>query len=446
MLAISGNGKRLGVKVSAFTLIELMVVVTIIGLLMALLVPGLTAAWETAQMTRCKTNLLRIFQAQALWRSERGDQLLMGSSWNGELLPYVEWDKGIFQCQTRASWGYSGHATDGSSGGSSGGSGGGSGSDGGSGGDGSGSGDDGSGAWYPKSDEIEAAFEFDVYLQQGATGTTPGCESWTHEYGEFIWSIPLGGHAWVRKEDHGSYTTYYLDDCARGNTQKDDLEVDIHYADGQPTKVVVKRASGADSWSVTGRFMFDFKMCGEVIIKNWPEHYGETIELQPPENWSGDPNRPTDGDASDGGWGRSGSLTGGFVWNGSAWVPRRAVPFLMGDYAISRGAYERSDGSFAATLDAKLFFILDFGGQKTVADFNGGVDEDAWDLYFIDTTKPGAVEDWQRKFGADYTDWKAYQALRHTGTANVMFCDGHVESLTGDELYYLNPLWRYQGR
>ena len=45
----------------AFTLIELLVVVAIIGLLIAILIPGLMLAQEASNELRCKTQMDQIF-------------------------------------------------------------------------------------------------------------------------------------------------------------------------------------------------------------------------------------------------------------------------------------------------------------------------------------------------------------------------------------------------
>jgi len=83
--------KRL--RFQAFTLVELLVVIMIMGLLIALMLPALQGAWQTWKRTQCATNLYRIGQAYGVqvndvrlgWAAEFAPW-----GWTGALLPYLE--------------------------------------------------------------------------------------------------------------------------------------------------------------------------------------------------------------------------------------------------------------------------------------------------------------------------------------------------------------------
>jgi prepilin-type N-terminal cleavage/methylation domain-containing protein len=91
-----GNVKR------AFTLIEVLVVTSITGVLVALLLPALNSAREAARQTSCRNNLRQL--ALAMHAHESGFQHLpsayryspssfgnaLGFSWGSALLPYLE--------------------------------------------------------------------------------------------------------------------------------------------------------------------------------------------------------------------------------------------------------------------------------------------------------------------------------------------------------------------
>src|SRR5437867_3115090 len=88
---------------SAFTLVELLVVIAVIGLLIALLLPAVQAARESARKAACKNNLRQIGLALHTFESANGrfptgvlgtsgsatnSQLL--HTWMTYLLPYIE--------------------------------------------------------------------------------------------------------------------------------------------------------------------------------------------------------------------------------------------------------------------------------------------------------------------------------------------------------------------
>ena len=96
----------------------------------------------------------------------------------------------------------------------------------------------------------------------------------------------------------------------------------------------------------------------------------------------------------------------------------------MSDYGLSRGSYKTVRDT-APSVDGKLFFILDY--TVALADYsNIGVNDDANTYFVMDP------EDWTPPEGRENEDWRHLTALRHGGMANVLFLDGHVESLPYD--------------
>ena len=89
----------------AFTLVELLVVIVILGLLMALLVPSLRGVWQRYYMTRCQTNLAHIYQAfrhRAAEEAMGAKEVYPVAAWSGMLLPYLENDASQFVCEATA--------------------------------------------------------------------------------------------------------------------------------------------------------------------------------------------------------------------------------------------------------------------------------------------------------------------------------------------------------
>ena len=80
----------------AFTLVELLIVIAIIGVLAGLLFPAITAAVETAQSLECRNNLKGIAQAVLRYASENG----------GAIVPAYDEDTGLYWANILVMRGY----------------------------------------------------------------------------------------------------------------------------------------------------------------------------------------------------------------------------------------------------------------------------------------------------------------------------------------------------
>jgi prepilin-type N-terminal cleavage/methylation domain-containing protein len=91
-----------GILPRAFSLVELLVVISIIGVLVALLLPAIQSAREAARQSSCKNNLRQLALGLHNYESARGELPpgyeyaagdqgnSRGYSWLGRLLPYIE--------------------------------------------------------------------------------------------------------------------------------------------------------------------------------------------------------------------------------------------------------------------------------------------------------------------------------------------------------------------
>jgi prepilin-type N-terminal cleavage/methylation domain-containing protein/prepilin-type processing-associated H-X9-DG protein len=97
-----------------FTLVELLVVIAIIGILVALLLPAVQAARESARRMQCTNHLKQIGLAMQTYASARGRLPSCGAGWNDnqtawrgfstlvQLLPYLEEGNVTFQVDYQA--------------------------------------------------------------------------------------------------------------------------------------------------------------------------------------------------------------------------------------------------------------------------------------------------------------------------------------------------------
>jgi len=76
--------KRTG---KAFTLIEIMIVVAIIGILIAIAVPGFIRAREVSRRSSCEENLVKIDSAKVTWALETNQNELAVPAWDDLVQP-----------------------------------------------------------------------------------------------------------------------------------------------------------------------------------------------------------------------------------------------------------------------------------------------------------------------------------------------------------------------
>ncbi|MBN1359214.1 MAG: prepilin-type N-terminal cleavage/methylation domain-containing protein [Sedimentisphaerales bacterium] len=88
-----------GFEGRGFTLVELLVVISIISLLVSLALPGLTQARRQAEQVHCLANQHQLMLAWIMFASENDDKLCRPESWDRTLEPYYQL-KEVTHCKT----------------------------------------------------------------------------------------------------------------------------------------------------------------------------------------------------------------------------------------------------------------------------------------------------------------------------------------------------------
>ena len=85
----------------AFTLVELLIVLALLGLLLAIVLPTFGRAWAISRRAMCQANLTHISQAYNIRRGEEAAAempRLMADHWARILLPYVDYHSMAYLC------------------------------------------------------------------------------------------------------------------------------------------------------------------------------------------------------------------------------------------------------------------------------------------------------------------------------------------------------------
>jgi prepilin-type processing-associated H-X9-DG protein len=412
----------------AFTLAELLVTILIVMILLALLIPTLQAALQTAYLTQCKGNLATIYKAQVECQQDHEAAMFVakGNGWNCLLLPYLENRLEVFRCPACL-----GRIED------------------------SGSSTTSivtspgtgpapgmpasSGAAPPQppgfdisfnifSDPTFRTFDWNVSLNspwcrtqhppssQGAsTIQFPDGRSITVPWGSMDQAGGLNGlgdgggsvanNCWRYEIENRGFLVEETGNWAWADDYAD-IDIVVYYEGGRPAQIkIIQHKMGSQARRS------DLLINGQLVVHNIdaPENIGRIIDLRPA------------GSSVAGGNGGSESAGGS---GASTTIIETKFTYVPCDYGMSRGVYD-VPGVDVSRVDGKLFFILDY--PKRLADYTtGGADRFEWDSYFF--VRP---EGWTPPRSGAPVDasWVQYQALRHFGKANVLFMDGHIETL-----------------
>lgn len=250
----------------------------------------------------------------------------------------------------------------------------------------------------------------------------------------YLWTVTVTS-VWARSVRSGPNTWHFMiedmGDTGGGDLDYADIDVEVTYDNGLPTQVkIIQGKKGSQTYG------YDLTINGVVVVTRIDDHQGLIVKLvsspdgvAPPASGitRGTPGGSTSGTGSDGSW--------SFLILG----PTTSEPLKPSNYGLNKGTYDVANLNITKP-DAKLIYILDH--HELVADaFDGNFDK-----YFIDIKN---LTSWNNKWAQDGADWREYQSLRHFSQANVLFCDGHIESLGHWDLDPQNPaarsLWRALG-
>ncbi len=379
---------------AALTLLELLIVIAVLILLVAMLAPMGSHAWDVLQQTQCASNLHTIWQAYNTCHADYDYRpVAHGIQWRAVVGPYTEGREDPFRCPAAE-----GRVGEG------------------------GGADAGFAPGRVSFDRLSFGdLTFRMYCKEAGRPGTGGMQT-----GEFLGTAVVQECQGVEIVDMGGgkYRVGIEDRYFFANSGwhggYDDIRFLMWTEGGEPYKVQVLGGDEGKGMSYYS-FKFDFYVGEKLVCEDFVLKHNEVIDL------------------------REAGLASGY--GGAGYVD--TVGYTVCDYGMSSGAYEVA-GRRLAKLEGKRFFVLDYA--KPLADYNRDNEDDDWNKHFI-----LSPEDWERDFASEASDdetWASYQSLRHFGRANVLFCDGHVEALApaveatpqelidGRHLDETSPLWR----
>jgi prepilin-type processing-associated H-X9-DG protein/prepilin-type N-terminal cleavage/methylation domain-containing protein len=404
----------------AFTLVELMIVVAIVGVMLALLVPAVRSAWDTAALTHCQVNLAQIWKAQNSRRADKDQGFFTaGGAWPSMIAPYLEHAAAVLRCplgpdRPELAAYLSDSIAEGAQ-------------------------DSGAGGGQtagPEAPPPQQGFTLDDLTFRMFARTN--CDVLGRKYvaGQYLGTAFVTGGFGVKREDLGGGKIYFgiddrqfFDDKNVGGVDYRDMRINVQL-DGDWITSIEFIGGDEGSGGSYNVFRFEVWMADEMISDDFKRDYGMTIGLD----------RRTGGNPGAGG----GSIAPGGTAGGAdpAGTLNDLAAIKAFDYGLNKGTYQMLD-SRVRRLDPSVIFVLDYG--KSVANYVNKC-PDPWPLYFTATEQAWMANEMNVSFLKPGETWWHYTALRHGGAANVLFCDGHIETLGPDALNELSPLWGGRGR
>jgi prepilin-type N-terminal cleavage/methylation domain-containing protein/prepilin-type processing-associated H-X9-DG protein len=402
---------------AAFTLVELMVVIAIIGVLLALLAPSVSSAWELALMTKCQINLSSIWKAQNLRRADKDLTIFtVGGVWPAMLAPYLEHSAEVFRCPkgperpeltpmvTTEADRYAVAGTDMAQQNS-----------------------------FNEAEEAAKGFTLSDLTFRMSAKSDCTVDKQKYSKGQYLGTVFLDSGYGIQKKDLGGGKTYigvddrqFFDDKNLGGVDYKDVQI-IVQMDGSYIRSIEFSGTDIGTGGSYKIFRYEVWLAGEMLSDDFVRDIGMVV---------GSDNR------SGGGSGSTGGNNGTSTLYGQPGSLNELAAIKSFDYGLNKGTYQVLD-RWTTEVDPRLFLILDYG--KSVANYSNK-QPDAWSLYFTAPEPLWMANSLNVSFLKPGESWMQYTALRHFGKANVLFCDGHIESLSANELAETSPLWGASAR